>query len=85
MLRQFIDTPRLLADRCVLDRDESHHLIRVLRVTPGDEVEGFDGAGIIRPLRVARVSKNEVGLEPAGVPVARPRPACAITLFVCFS
>ncbi|MBM4163921.1 MAG: 16S rRNA (uracil(1498)-N(3))-methyltransferase [Lentisphaerae bacterium] len=85
MLRQFMDTPRLLADGCVLDRDESHHLIRVLRVTPGDGVEGFDGAGLIRPLRVARVARNEVGLEPAGVAVARPKPACAITLFVCIS
>lgn len=85
MLRQFIDTARLMAAGCVLDRDASHHVLRVMRVTPGDVIEGFDGAGLVRPLRVVRVTRNEVELEPAGDSVTRLRPACALTLFVCIS
>jgi len=85
VIRQFMSAAQLMAGGGVLDREESHHLLRVLRVTPGMGVEGFDGAGQVRPLRVVRVTRHQVELEAAGEVSPRARPACLLTLFVCVS
>ncbi len=85
MVRQFVDTARLVAGLCVLEREEAHHLVSVLRAAPGDEIEGFDGRGLARPLRVVHVSKRHIELAAAGEAVSHPQPRCALTLFVCIS
>ena len=53
-----------------LDEDDRHHLLRVLRVRPGEEVTVSDGAGRWRPCRMGPGGV----LEPAGDVVAVPRP-----------
>ena len=85
MVRHYIETERLTAGACTLEGEEARHLASVLRVAVGDAVEGFDGAGTVRALRVAAVGKRRVELVPEGPPTPVPRPACALTLFVCIS
>jgi len=52
----------------VLDPADRHHLERVLRLRPGDEITVSDGAGRWRPCRLGDP------LEPAGAVAADPRP-----------
>jgi len=61
-------------DRPVLTGDQRHHLLRVLRVRPGDPMTITDGCGRWRPARFGEV------VEPAGavVEVAPGRPAITI-------
>jgi 16S rRNA (uracil1498-N3)-methyltransferase len=61
-----------------LDPDDRHHLERVLRVRPGEEVTVSDGAGRWRTCRMGPGGT----LEPAGdvVVVPRPRPTVAVAL-----
>ena len=46
----------------VLPPDEAHHLTRVMRLGPGDEVNVFDGRGRECRARIERVQKNAVTL-----------------------
>lgn len=59
-----------------LDDDDRHHLERVLRLRPGEEVSACDGAGAIRVCRVRR----GMALEPTGSPVRAERPVPAVTV-----
>ena len=62
-------------EEAVLGADEAHHLVRVLRLGPGDSVSVFDGRGREFLARVSRVSRAHVTvtlLEPI-VPAAEPR------------
>jgi len=49
--------------RIELDRDEAHHLSKVLRCALGDEVLLFDGSGLEYRSRVSQVSKSQVTLD----------------------
>ena len=57
-----------------LDADDRHHLLRVLRVRPGEEVTVSDGAGRWRPCRLG----PHGALEPTGDVVVVPRPGPAV-------
>ncbi len=64
-------------NRVLLDTDESHHAIKVLRLQFGDAVELLDGAGRILEGRIASTDRRAVGIEvtrvrhqPAPPPVA---------------
>ena len=46
--------------RLILRGDEAHHLTRVRRYGPGDEVEAVDGAGFCYRVRIERVAKGQV-------------------------
>ncbi|HKA84323.1 MAG TPA: RsmE family RNA methyltransferase, partial [Acidimicrobiales bacterium] len=59
-----------------LDDGDEHHLLRVLRLAPGDDVTAGDGAGRWRACRLA----GGRALEIAGPIVAEPRPAPPITV-----
>jgi 16S rRNA (uracil1498-N3)-methyltransferase len=48
---------------CELPRDEAHHLARVLRVTPGQEITLFDGRGGVAEAVVRSVAKQRVEVE----------------------
>jgi 16S rRNA (uracil1498-N3)-methyltransferase len=63
-----------------LGPDDRHHLERVLRVRPGEEVTVSDGAGRWRSCRMG----PHGALEPAGevVVLPRPQPAVAVALAV---
>jgi 16S rRNA (uracil1498-N3)-methyltransferase len=64
-----LDEPRL-------DPDQHHHLARVLRLAPGDEVTAGDGAGRWRPCRFG----PSFLLEATGRVVADDRPTPEVTV-----
>jgi 16S rRNA (uracil1498-N3)-methyltransferase len=72
MAHAFVDDP----EAPELSDDDRHHLERVLRVRPGDEVTVSDGAGRWRRCRLGAGG----ALKPAGdvEVVPRPRPAVAV-------
>jgi len=61
------------ADRVCLDREESRHLARVLRLQVGQEIEVFDGSGALYTAEIETLGKQvivklksrEQGREPA--------------------
>ena len=63
-LRRFFAPPdRWAGDRVVLDREETHHLSRVLRLSPGTRVAVCDGLGRVTAARVQ-------ALDPDGAVLA---------------
>ncbi len=66
-----LDVPRL-------DEGDRHHLVRVLRLRPGQTVTAGDGQGRVRPCRIGA----DGGLEPCGeaVEVAVPQPALTVAV-----
>ena len=63
----------------VLDADERHHLVDVLRVAEGSEVTVFDGAGREAVARVDAIGRAEVQLAMLQQR-CHPAPAVAVTL-----
>src|SRR5437879_9103049 len=61
-VRRFTIAPERFEDgRVVFDRDESHHLARVLRLRPGDTVIAADGAGREYTVRLETVGEEATG------------------------
>ena len=61
-MRRFTIAPERLADgRVTFDRAESRHLVRVLRLGPGDTVIATDGAGRAWTVRVESVGERATG------------------------
>jgi 16S rRNA (uracil1498-N3)-methyltransferase len=52
---------------------EAHHLISVLRLTTGEKVELFDGAGTLATASIARIEKRKVTLKIEQVDKTPPR------------
>ncbi len=64
MNRYFVDKKNILKDSIVIARGEDvHHLARVLRVLPGEELYVSDGEGAAYIAVVERISGNEVILK----------------------
>lgn len=59
-IHSFIAPEELAKETAILSPDESHHLSRVLRVEPGQELTLFDGQGTRARGVVDAVSKKEV-------------------------
>ncbi len=75
MRRFFVDPAAVAGDAAALTGSEAHHLSEVLRLTPGTEVELFDGQGTIYRARVERLSRGRVELHVLAVtPPAGARP-----------
>lgn len=85
MHRHLVTTDILLADTCVLGKEEARHLQTVLRVKPGDSIQLFDGQGHTRTATVSGLEKNSLTLMAVEPVVSHPKASCAITLFVCIS
>lgn len=64
-----------------LSGPEAHHLVRVLRVRPGERLVCFDGQGREAEAVVQRVSAGKLLLR-LGPPKTLPKPACSLTLAV---
>jgi 16S rRNA (uracil1498-N3)-methyltransferase len=78
-INSLVDATELEKDLAVLSPEESHHLARVLRVQPGQEIILFDGQGGVADAVVESVSKTCV---EARISSRRsvPKPAVEITL-----
>ena len=85
MHRHLFTPDALLADTCVLGKEEARHLQTVLRVKPGDTIQLFDGQGHTRTTTVTVVEKSSLTLAAVEPVVSHPKAPCAITLFVCIS
>ena len=58
-LRRFYISPdALTSEPVLLDHEESHHLIRVLRLKEGDNVELFDGTGALHTGTIEQLGKR---------------------------
>lgn len=86
MHRHLVTSAELVADTCVLEKEQARHLQTVLRMRAGDRVQLFDGCGATRVVEVADAStKNQLVLRAVEPAVTAARPATAVTLFVCVS
>ena len=85
MHRHLVKPESLLADTCVLGKEEARHLQTVLRVKPGDMIQLFDGQGYTRITTVASLEKNNLALSAVEPVVSHPQAPCALTLFACVS
>lgn len=59
-INSLVDVGELGKDVVVLSPEESHHLARVLRVQPGQEITLFDGQGGVADATIEAVSKTMV-------------------------
>jgi 16S rRNA (uracil1498-N3)-methyltransferase len=64
----------------VLSADESHHLVRVLRLTTGDHVAVFDGRGHEFLARVRQADRHAAAVELVRALEPSPEPPVAIVL-----
>jgi 16S rRNA (uracil1498-N3)-methyltransferase len=83
MYRQQVSTAAIQQDLLVLEGEQAHHLLHVLRATEGTEVGAFDGAGLTRLYHVIARSATALTLEAkqpvfsaAGAPVETVLFAC---------
>jgi 16S rRNA (uracil1498-N3)-methyltransferase len=60
--RYFVDKP-ISGDRATLSGPESHHLVHVMRATPGTRVTLFDGGGDEFSASVEQIGRAEVSLS----------------------
>lgn len=65
-----------------IDGPEAHHLSRVLRASPGDEIELFDGQGRSAHARIEVVRKQQVTARILTSIRETPPPACQLILAV---
>ncbi|WP_459555931.1 RsmE family RNA methyltransferase [Lacunimicrobium album] len=72
-----------LSGQFLLQGDEAHHLVRVLRAKPGLRIELFNGQGFVAEGEVVAVKKNEAVIQLLRVWFEeKDRPA--LTVAVCF-
>ncbi|MBL7017180.1 MAG: 16S rRNA (uracil(1498)-N(3))-methyltransferase [Kiritimatiellales bacterium] len=78
-INSFVTPEMLKDDLVVLSPEESHHLSRVLRVEPGQELTLFDGEGTRAEGVIETVTKKEVTVRITARETAEP-PSVEITL-----
>jgi len=78
-INSFVKPESLSKDIVTLSTDESHHLSRVLRVEPGQELTLFDGQGTRAEGVIETVTKKEVTVRVTARETVEP-PAVEITL-----
>jgi len=81
MLPRFLATSvDVSASLAQLDADEARHLAQVLRLSVGDEVAVFDGAGREFRARIERIARDGAELRLMEEVSAAPEPAVRLTL-----
>ena len=63
MPRVFVPSERLSGEKVVLDGEPHRHLVKVLRLQPGSDVQIFDGGGTEIEARVLAVGPRTIELE----------------------
>jgi 16S rRNA (uracil1498-N3)-methyltransferase len=64
--RFFISPERAAAQNITVSGEDAHHIVKVLRMKPGDELLLCDGNGGEYSVRIAQVRKAEVATETLG-------------------
>lgn len=80
--RRFLARDAAETDDIRLGSAESHHLLRVLRLSPGAEVEVFDGAGRAFSATFVRIDDERRCLLRRGAPLAPREPAIRLAVGV---
>ena len=83
MPHYFIEPSKIVDEHFSLDGDEAHHLLRVLRVKPGDQIDLFDGSGrqfhaVIEVVRDASISGAVLSHKTAAAPAASVHLYCSV-------
>src|SRR3954466_10304744 len=63
MSQRFYSSQPILGDHVTLHGPEAHHLLHVMRASPGDEVTLFDGSGAAFSVVVESTKRTEVELR----------------------
>ncbi|SDM48337.1 16S rRNA (uracil1498-N3)-methyltransferase [Geoalkalibacter ferrihydriticus] len=63
MRRFFVNPEQLAGDEVILDGEIQHHLARVLRLVPKDEIDLLDGQGLCCRCRIEELTKKGVRLR----------------------
>jgi 16S rRNA (uracil1498-N3)-methyltransferase len=77
--RFFLPAERWHPEHLVLDGEEAHHCLDVIRCREGDRIVVFNGAGSEAEAEIVATAKGAVTLKTILV-VSTPRPTAAITL-----
>lgn len=80
-LNSFYCPPEQWREPLTLEDGEAHHMLKVLRTTPGTLVRIFDGKGREGLFRVMKADRQRAVLEPESITEhERPRPRLALVL-----
>jgi len=79
--RLFVPVGQLRGSHATLDASAHRHLIKVLRLSPGDALRVFDGTGTEIEARIEAIGRTSVDIS-LGERRSLPAPACAISLLV---
>ncbi len=85
MHRLLVTPQQLASESLTLDRDQSRHLITVLRAKLGEPVLLFDGRGATRHARINTLARDTLSFAMEGDIQTHPPHNCDITLFACVS
>lgn len=80
--RRFLAPKAAVLHNLRLDAAETHHLLRVLRLSPGAEIEVFDGVGNAFAARFVGVDQEKRGLLERGGRLAAREPGIRLTVGV---
>ena len=83
MFRNQASKEQIRASKGQLERADAHHLLRVLRVKVGSEVEFFDGGGLTRRVEVVAVERNSLTWRPLAEVQVHKREVGELHLFQC--
>ena len=61
-----------LSPELILEGENAHHLLKVLRVKKGDTLEGFDGKGNTRLYKIQSSYRKRIGLLSSSEIVSHP-------------
>ncbi len=82
MPRFFLPVEKCQGQTLVLEDQEAHHAIHVLRIGPGDAADVLDGCGGINHCKVVDITRNSVTLQVIQQH-KQPPPPCRVTLAQC--
>jgi len=82
MARVIIDPKNISGSRALLSREEARHIMNVLRLKVGDEVEAFDGEGRVYRARIEKLNRAQGTLNLIESRAAAEEEAPVVELFL---
>jgi len=82
MARVIIDPKNISGPKALLSREEARHIMSVLRLRVGDEVEAFDGEGRVYRARIEKLSRAQGMLNLVERIIAAGEEALFVELFL---